>query len=344
MLLVAVSLICISSVARAEPVWLTDLDQALAKAAKEKKNVFLDYYAAWCPPCQELDKTVLRAGALGSMEAEFVFVHLDGDALPKSPSYKKYPVTGYPTVWVIDPSGKALGRHVGFDEKKEFLEFMGEALSGKEWTAGLAERLAKSPESADVVSEAFGGALITGDKAKAAELRKKIKGRREDWDGAYQRAELDECASALYAPEPDYAEVIRLADVILTDFPKGYFAPGALHMKAKALRASGKTADADAAVASLPARFADSASAYWRVLEYARLNGVLRKEAAAALEAGLKKFPDDERFLNQAVLFLRDSDAARAGAIAASLKKLKPDNAYYDDLIRSLGKGGKRDG
>lgn len=329
---------------RAEPVWLTDLDKALEVAAQEKKHVFLDYYAAWCPPCQELDQKVLRAGLLKRWESDFVFVHLDGDDLPRTPAQKRYPITGYPTVWILDPQGKALGRFVGFEQPKEFLEFMDEALSARGWTARLDARVAASPDSPEVLGEAFSGALAAQDPKKAEALKRKIREKRDEWDGSYERALIDECSTALYGEPPNYAGAVRTADAFLAEHPKSFFAPSAVHMKARALRSQGKAEAADALVASLTEAYPDSASAFWRVLEYARLNSVLRSQAEQTLEAGLKKFPEDERFLNQAVLFLREKDAARAGAIAQTLKKLKPQNAYYDDLIRSLSDGGKRGG
>ena len=320
----------------AEPFWISDLDDALYSAQKEHKKLLVDYYAAWCPPCQELDKDVFRTDTLKPYESQFLFVHLDGDTLPSKGTFRKYPVTGYPTVWILDEAGKPLGRHVGFESKAEFLEFIDESLSGRTWSEQMEARIKKSPEDPDVLGEAFSGALVGGDTKKAEELKAAIKRKREEWDGTYERVLLDEAVSALYAPEPDYAAVLRLADTYLVDFPQGYFAPAALHVKAKALRGSGKAADADTLVASLPSRFPASSSAFWRVLEYSRLNGVLREEAGKTLDAGLKTFPKDQRFLTQAVLFLKDSDAKRAAQIAQDLKKLNPGNAYYDDLISAV--------
>src|SRR6516164_11252706 len=45
---------------QSDALWLTNYQQALAQAAKEKKNVLIDFTGSdWCPPCIQMEKEVL---------------------------------------------------------------------------------------------------------------------------------------------------------------------------------------------------------------------------------------------------------------------------------------------
>jgi len=49
----------LATAATAGASWMTDIDSALAKAKKEKKNVLVEFTGSdWCPPCIMMDKKV----------------------------------------------------------------------------------------------------------------------------------------------------------------------------------------------------------------------------------------------------------------------------------------------
>ena len=41
------------------------LAEGLAKAGKEGKNLFVDFYATWCVPCKKMEKTVFTRPEVG---------------------------------------------------------------------------------------------------------------------------------------------------------------------------------------------------------------------------------------------------------------------------------------
>ncbi|MCK6609145.1 MAG: DUF255 domain-containing protein [Bacteroidia bacterium] len=106
--------------------------QALDKAKKENKYIFLDAYASWCGPCKMMKKKTFTDKAVGEFyNKHFVCVAIDmekpGDG---SALADKYSVEAYPTLIYLQSDGKFIGKAMGFRKSKEFLE-MGEQIIAK---------------------------------------------------------------------------------------------------------------------------------------------------------------------------------------------------------------------
>lgn len=114
--------------------WMSDLDAAKAKAAAEKKPLIIDFTgSAWCPPCKALNKTVFASPEFAQFSKNVVLLALDfppaserntpekikaNASLAKLMALKdQYGVTGFPTVFYFDPSGKEVSKIVGYDSE-----------------------------------------------------------------------------------------------------------------------------------------------------------------------------------------------------------------------------------
>jgi len=106
--------------------WGTDYKAALAQAKDQNKLVLLHFTGSdWCPYCQMLDKEVLdKQGFKDFANKNYVGVTLDfphdkaqSDAVKQQNDAlaKQYNVQGYPTLVVVTPDGKELGREEGYD-------------------------------------------------------------------------------------------------------------------------------------------------------------------------------------------------------------------------------------
>jgi protein disulfide-isomerase len=108
--------------------WQTDYAKALQLAKAQNKRVLLDFTGSdWCPPCIALRKRVFSSAEFGAYaQKNLILVELDfprqkqQSAQLKSQNEKlssQYGIDekGFPTVVLVDPSGKVLREFTGYD-------------------------------------------------------------------------------------------------------------------------------------------------------------------------------------------------------------------------------------
>jgi thioredoxin-related protein len=123
--------------------WMSDLEAAKAKAAKEGKGLLIEFTGStWCGPCHTLERDVLKSPEFADFSKDLVLVALDyppmsgrtpekiqaNPALAKLMAVKKeYDAPGFPTMLWYDAKGKQLGKVVGYDGKgaKAYLAKLG---------------------------------------------------------------------------------------------------------------------------------------------------------------------------------------------------------------------------
>lgn len=102
--------------------WQGDLKTAMKIAAREKKPIFIDFWAEWCSPCKEMLATTYKDKAVVARSKQFVSVLINADEQPKV--LEKYGISGLPTVLFLNSKGKVLLRTTGYDKAPEFLKLM----------------------------------------------------------------------------------------------------------------------------------------------------------------------------------------------------------------------------
>lgn len=93
--------------------WYTDLNASLQQAQNTNKPLFIDFFASWCGPCQQLDKNTLSNQQVkDKLSSKYVMVKIDVDKNPDLVS--KYKVYGYPTMVFLNPDGTEIKRIDGY--------------------------------------------------------------------------------------------------------------------------------------------------------------------------------------------------------------------------------------
>ncbi|MBA4386528.1 MAG: hypothetical protein C0404_01025 [Verrucomicrobia bacterium] len=89
--------------------WSVSLEQALAQAEKEKKPVFIDFWASWCKSCLQMERTTFKDPQVqerlnGYVKVKFRAEDMDNPEVKPILDYVGAP--GLPTYVILVPSGK----------------------------------------------------------------------------------------------------------------------------------------------------------------------------------------------------------------------------------------------
>jgi thiol:disulfide interchange protein DsbD len=101
-----------------------DVEAARARALRENRPLVVDFTAAWCVACQELEKLTFAEKSVGTEMGRFVAVKVDAthnDDPAVVATMERFRVRGLPTVLVFDSHGKELLRFTEFVPPERFL-------------------------------------------------------------------------------------------------------------------------------------------------------------------------------------------------------------------------------
>ena len=99
------------------------IDEAVEQAKKENKMVFIDFYTDWCGPCRTMANTVFPQKKVGDYFNEhFVSLKMDMEKGEGITLGKKYGVTAYPTMLILDTQGNVMHTMVGSRSAEELIK------------------------------------------------------------------------------------------------------------------------------------------------------------------------------------------------------------------------------
>jgi thioredoxin-related protein len=105
--------------------WKTDgVEKSIALAAKNHKPIFLYWGAVWCPPCNQMKKTVFETQDFKKVIKKFVAVYLDGDTNEAQLWADKLKTRGYPTMIVMNENGQEVFRLPTGISPKEYIDLL----------------------------------------------------------------------------------------------------------------------------------------------------------------------------------------------------------------------------
>lgn len=106
-------------------------EEALKKAAEEKKLVFIDAYTAWCKYCVLMEKNIFTLNSVADYYNEH-FINVKIDFGERKDLAERFGVGGYPSFIFVNAKGKAVYIAGGYTEEKEFIGYGEAALKAAE--------------------------------------------------------------------------------------------------------------------------------------------------------------------------------------------------------------------
>jgi thioredoxin:protein disulfide reductase len=96
--------------------WIPLSDEALAQATATGRPVLIDFQAAWCLPCREMERTTFRDPAVVRAARDFATLKADVTAQDERAEalMAQWQVPGVPTYVLLGPDGQERRRFIGF--------------------------------------------------------------------------------------------------------------------------------------------------------------------------------------------------------------------------------------
>ncbi len=103
--------------------------QALAKAKKENKMLFIDVQTSWCSYCKQMDQNIFPLKEVGDFyNSHFINLKYDAQASDGIAIRKSYALLGFPTFLYLDANGMVLKKTAGYQTKDVFIQNAGNAV------------------------------------------------------------------------------------------------------------------------------------------------------------------------------------------------------------------------
>ncbi|MDE5693619.1 MAG: thioredoxin family protein, partial [Duncaniella sp.] len=106
------------------------LQEAIDKAKKEGKMVFLDCYTSWCGPCKMMANKIFPTQEVGDfMNPKFVSIKIDMEKGEGPEIAERLQINAYPTFVIFNNDGTEAARFVGGGDAQNFIKRVNDNIS-----------------------------------------------------------------------------------------------------------------------------------------------------------------------------------------------------------------------
>jgi thioredoxin 1 len=104
--------------------WEPSLDRARTSALRTNQALLVEFWAVWCPSCEEMDRSVYSDERVATAMRKVIAARVDIDREPLLA--RRYQVTSTPTLMLMDGNGTELFRFTGTLSRERVLRLLEE--------------------------------------------------------------------------------------------------------------------------------------------------------------------------------------------------------------------------
>jgi thioredoxin-like negative regulator of GroEL len=306
--------------------------KALEKAQAEGKPLLVDLYATWCGPCKEMDENVFTVAAVAEEATNYVALRIDAEKGEGPALYKRFHVTGYPTILFLTPEGREIERVFGSLEADKFLTTLREYRANRGTLADLEDKMAAAGAKATpaMIYEVGLRHALRGDAAAAEKLLGRVAKLDPDNEAGLAAKSLFALGAWLYNAGEDYARATKTLARLLARYPKSPEAKDALKPLAKAYLKLGRAADVRATLDRLIEGETAKSKPYNVYAWFCFQNKFDFGHGVEVAKKGLAIDPKDAGLWDTlAELHFAMGNAAEAVAATKKAIEIDPDDPYF---------------
>ena len=107
--------------------WL-EYTNGMQEGSEKNKPIILDFYADWCPPCNEMDRvTYNNDEVIENIMKNFIPIKINVDDKPQLSNM--YGISSIPTIIYLNHEGGEIYKTIGYRSSSQFLYDMETALN-----------------------------------------------------------------------------------------------------------------------------------------------------------------------------------------------------------------------
>ena len=318
------------------------LDEALARAEQEKKLVFVDVGAYWCPPCHRLDEEVFVRPEVGEFLGQgYIAVHIDAEKGEGPEVAQRYKALAYPTMLVLEPSGIEKGRLVDFVPADELIAKLGAIAAGGNVLADLQAAAAADPDDLPAHFALGHAYALAARREQALEAFAVVEvADPKNELGLASEIAYDRAMFITYKLDGDLDRAIAQFRELQARYPESKKATTAYARIGRLLHLQGKT---DEAIATLDAMLAHDPDSLSLISSYGWFSFRERcrpERGLAVVRRGIELHPDSAelRYLASELHHQLGQHAEALAAIEAAVA-IEPESAFYKRMVAQLKAG-----
>lgn len=108
--------------------WVS-FNDATKRAGEKGKLIYVDFYADWCQPCKQMDRTTFtNDSVVALLSREFIPVRINiDDPVFGQPMKKRFNIEAMPTAMLMSADRQEVRRKIGFMDAEELIAWLKEA-------------------------------------------------------------------------------------------------------------------------------------------------------------------------------------------------------------------------